>query len=55
MATNPDCEEWIQQDAIVLGWLFASKTYPVFVEVGNLETSNDVWNWLACCLFNTFG
>ncbi|KAI3859827.1 hypothetical protein MKW92_048353 [Papaver armeniacum] len=40
---NPAYVEWMEQEAIILGWLFSSMTDSVLLEVGDLETSKAVW------------
>ncbi|RZC78216.1 hypothetical protein C5167_002402 [Papaver somniferum] len=45
--SNPDYDEWIEQDVIILGWLFSTMSDSVLLEVGDLETSKAVWDALA--------
>ncbi|KAJ3701119.1 hypothetical protein LUZ61_004824 [Rhynchospora tenuis] len=47
--SNPEFQEWQQQDQLILAWLFSSLSQQVLAQVVNCQTSAELWR----CL-NTF-
>jgi gag-polypeptide of LTR copia-type len=44
--SNPAYESWLQQDQLILAWIFSSISAPVLAQVIRCETSASVWSTL---------
>ncbi|OVA03257.1 hypothetical protein BVC80_8621g8 [Macleaya cordata] len=40
---NPAYELWIEQDSIILGWIFSTLSDPVLAQLVDIESSRDAW------------
>jgi hypothetical protein len=45
--SNPAYESWLQQDQLILVWIFSSIYVPVLAQVIRCETSASVWSTLS--------